>query len=377
MKKSMKTHIVLIVILLISVGCQQPEEEKSITKEVFCLNENMRDSGAIVSVKKQPVIEKIHLTGNIESNSDQVVHFISLVDGIISRTFFSLGDYVTKGQVLAEMQSTELSSLQASLQTLQAQLEVAQVAVKSTEQLFEDGIASQKEVVEAQNNLQVLQSEKTRIESNLQFFSAHSSNNVFQIKAPASGIITSKNINSGTTVTEGGETLFSITDLSTVWAMVNIYATEIADIHSGMEAEIKTLSYPDEVFHGKIEVVSQILDPEARVVKARIVLDNEDLKLKPGMLADISVIKTTGNEEVSVPTSSIIFFNNKNYVLVYDGDCLIETREVKILTENNGTTYIENGLHENEKIITQNQLLIFEELSSLKTKKMFVTDNQI
>lgn len=377
MKKSMKTHIVLIVILLISVGCQQSEEEKSITKEVFCLNKNMRDSGAIVSVKKQPVIEKIHLTGNIESNSDQVVHFISLVDGIISRTFFSLGDYVTKGQVLAEMQSTELSSLQASLQTLQAQLEVAQVAVKSTEQLFEDGIASQKEVVEAQNNLQVLQSEKTRIESNLQFFSAHSSNNVFQIKAPASGIITSKNINSGTTVTEGGETLFSITDLSTVWAMVNIYATEIADIHSGMEAEIKTLSYPDEVFHGKIEVVSQILDPEARVVKARIVLDNEDLKLKPGMLADISVIKTTGNEEVSVPTSSIIFFNNKNYVLVYDGDCLIETREVKILTENNGTTYIENGLHENEKIITQNQLLIFEELSSLKTKKMFVTDNQI
>lgn len=373
----MKTHIVLIVILLISVGCQQPEEEKSITKEVFCLNENMRDSGAIVSVKKQPVIEKIHLTGNIESNSDQVVHFISLVDGIISRTFFSLGDYVAKGQVLAEMQSTELSSLQASLQTLQAQLEVAQVAVKSTEQLFEDGIASQKEVVEAQNNLQVLQSEKTRIESNLQFFSAHSSNNVFQIKAPASGIITSKNINSGTTVTEGGETLFSITDLSTVWAMVNIYATEIADIHSGMEAEIKTLSYPDEVFHGKIEVVSQILDPEARVVKARIVLDNEDLKLKPGMLADISVAKTTSNEQVAIPTSSIIFFNNKNHVLVYDGDCLIETREVKILTENNGTTYIENGLHENEKIITQNQLLIFEELSSLKTKKMFVTDNQI
>lgn len=377
MKKSMKTHIVLIVILLISVGCQQPEEEKPIAKETFCLNETMRENAVIIPVEKQPVIEKIHLTGNIESNSDQVVHFISLVDGIISRTFFSLGDYVTKGQVLAEMQSTELSSLQASLQTLQAQLEVAQVAVKSTEQLFEDGIASQKEVVEAQNNLQVLQSEKARIESNLQFFSAHPTKNVFQIKAPASGIITAKNINSGTTVTEGGETLFSITDLSTVWAMVNIYATEIADIHSGMEAEIKTLSYPDEVFHGKIEVVSQILDPEARVVKARIVLDNEDLKLKPGMLADISVAKTTSNEQVAIPTSSIIFFNNKNYVLVYDGDCLIETREVKLLTENNGITYIESGLHENEKIITQNQLLIFEELSSLKTKKMFVTDNQI
>src|SRR5690554_4431261 len=93
-----------------------------------------------------------------------------------------------------------------------------------------------------------------------------------------------------------------------------------------------------------------------------IVLDNKDFKLKPGMIADIIALKQTDRQEVAVPTSCIVFFNNKNYVLVYKDDCNIEAREITILTKKSGTTYIENGLYENEKIITKNQLLIFETL---------------
>ena len=71
--------------------------------------------------------------------------------------------------------------------------------------------------------------------------------------------------------------------------MANVYTTEIADIKTGMPIELKTLSYPNEKFEGKIDVVSQVLDDEARVLKARIVLENPEFKLKPGMLADITV----------------------------------------------------------------------------------------
>lgn len=360
----MKKYFIPISVILLLTGCQNREEFKAFQKEKFCLNEKNKSITEITTTEKQAVTEGIHLVGSIESNPDKVVHFVSLVDGIISNTYFSLGDAVTKGQVLAEMQSTELSSLQAELSSLKAQIEVAKVDLNAKEQMFKDGISSNRDLIETQNNLRVLESEKQKVENNLSLYSASSTKNVFQIKAPASGIITAKNINSGTTVTNDGEPLFSISDLNNVWAMANIYSTDIAHISKGMEVEIKTLSYPDEIFKGKIDVISQVLDENAKVLKARIVLDNEGFKLKPGMIADIIALKKTDKQKVAVPTSCLVFFNGKNYVLVYKDDCDIEAREVTLLTKGNGITYIESGLEENEKIITKNQLLIFEALNN-------------
>src|SRR5690606_14009530 len=109
----------------------------------------------------------------------------------------------------------------------------------------------------------ILESEKQKVEYNLNLYNASSTKNVFQIKAPSSGIITAKNINSGTAVSSEGESLFSISDLNTVWAMANIYSTDIGHISTGMEVEIKTISYPDEIFRGKIDGISQVLDENA------------------------------------------------------------------------------------------------------------------
>jgi cobalt-zinc-cadmium efflux system membrane fusion protein len=344
------------------MACQNGEEFGTAQTEKFCLGEKNKAITEITTVKQQNVVEGIHLTGSIEANPDKVVHFVSLVDGIISTTYFSLGDAVTKGQVLAEMQSTELGLLQAELIALKAQIEIAKVDLNAKEQMFEDGISSNRDLIEAQNNFRILESEKQKVEDNLSLYSASSTKNVFQIKAATSGIITAKNINSGTTVTNDGESLFSISNLNNVWAMANIYSTDIAHISKGMDVEIKTLSYPDEVFKGKIDVISQVLDENAKVLKARIVLDNENFKLKPGMIADIIALKKTDQQKIAVPTSCLVFFDGKNYVLLYQDDCNIDVREVSLLTGNNGITYIESGLDENEKIITKNQLLIFEEL---------------
>src|SRR5690606_13598649 len=312
-------------------------------------------TSSIIEIKKtekQAVTERIHLTGHIASNPDKLVHFVSLVDGGISSTFLSLGDAVTEGQLLAEMQSTALSALQAELRSIEAQIEVAKVDLRAKEQMFADRMSSNRDLIDAENNLRILEYEKQKVENNLSLYSANSTKNVFQITAPATGIITAKNINSGTTVTNEGEPLFSISDLNNVWAMANIYSTDIAHMSKGMEVEIKTLSYPDEIFKGKIDVISQVLDENAKVLKARIVLDNEGFKLKPGMIADIIALKKTDKQRVAVPTSCLVFFNGKNYVLVYKDDCNIEAREVTLFTKGNGKTYIESGLEENEKIIT-------------------------
>lgn len=364
MKIFMKKLIyILTLTILLPVSCKE-KDEVIIQDKTFCLDENTKKIIEISSVQKQNVVEVIPLSGNIETNPDEVVNYVSLVNGVISNTYFSLGDKVTKGQILAELQSSELSSLKSELNSLKAQIEIAKVELNSKKDLFKDGISSNKDLIEATNNLQILETEKQKIESNLKLYSASNSKNVFQIKAPTSGIITEKNINSGTTVTDDGDVLFSISNLNNVWAMANIYASDIGRIQSGMNVEIETLSYPNETFSGRINLISQILDQETKTLKARIDLDNADFKLKPGMIADIRVLNELNSQEIAIPTASILFYDNKNYVLVYHDDCEIEKREITLLSKRNGLSYIGSGLKENEKIITKNQLLILEALNN-------------
>src|SRR5690606_17499635 len=143
-----------------------------------------------------------------------------------------------------ELQSAELSDLYAQSKAIESQIEVAQENLKAAQSMFDDGISSQRNLLEARSELAILKAEKEKIATTLSLFSASPEKGTFQIKASHSGIVTAKSIATGTPISAGGETLFTISDLNDVWITVNIYASGIQDISIGMEVSIKTLSYP-------------------------------------------------------------------------------------------------------------------------------------
>ncbi len=332
----------------------------------YCIDETFKKSLVIEQPIKKKITEDISLTGSVETNPDKVIHFVSLVGGIISKTYFSLGDTVKKGQVLAEIRSTELSALDAEFQSLNSQIKVAEVKLLSVERMFKDEISSQKELIEAQTELAILKSERQKVASNLNIFSASSGKDVFLIKAPKTGIITDTSIATGTQISAEGAPLFTISDLSEIWVLVNVYATNIESIQAGIEVNISSLSYPDEIFKGTIKTISQVLDNEAKVLKARVVLNNEDLKLKPGMLVDVVAEKKFDSDGISISTDAMVFDQNQNFVVVYKTDCDVEIRKVELLNSNKKETFLISGLQENEKIISKKQLLIYEQLKNFQ-----------
>ncbi|MFD2520328.1 efflux RND transporter periplasmic adaptor subunit [Emticicia soli] len=355
------------LIMLVVFGCANSTEKVKESKkdEKYCLDGVFKKDIEFETVIKQKISEGIHLTGVIEANPDKIVTFKSLFSGIVTNTFFSIGDKVQKGQILAEVSSTEYTSLNANLQSLESQIKVAETKLKSIQGMYNDGLASRKELDEAKSELEILNVEKTKTTANRSLYSASNSKSVFQIKAPATGIITVKNISTGIQITaDSDEPLFTIANLDDVWVMANIYASNIQHIKEGMEVEIRTISYPDQVFRGKVSFIPQILDESAKVLKARIVMSNKDSKLKPGMLADITALKKQEIEAASIPSSELIFSENENFVVVYRDDCDIEVRKVKILAKNQEKVYVE-GLKENERVISKNQLLIFNRLNEL------------
>ncbi|WP_434037616.1 efflux RND transporter periplasmic adaptor subunit [Formosa sp. 4Alg 33] len=366
----MKTQHIIITIGLFSFFLFSCEKKEKIAekpdKVQHCLGKETLQKLEFTQPSLSAVVEGIPLTGAVEANPDKVVNFVSLVSGVISKTYFSLGDKVTKGQVLAELRSTELSALKAELKNLDSQILVARKNYEAKQSMFKDEVASQREVLEAQSDLNIHIANKDRVESNLNLFSASSEKGVFQIKAPASGYVTSKEIATGTQISTEGEPLFTISDLSNVWVMVNIYATNVKNIQNGMEMDIKTLSYPDKIFKGKVTAITHVFDSEAKVLKARIVISNKDIALKPGMLVDVMALNNKNTQAFSIPTSSLIFDNNENFVVVYKDDCNQEIRNVKTLNSSNGTTFIDNGLNENDKIVSENQILVYEQIKNFQ-----------
>jgi cobalt-zinc-cadmium efflux system membrane fusion protein len=353
--------------LLFAVSCtkQVPKADESVSKK-YCISSSLKSKIAFDTIVKKKVTDAIHLTGAVEANPDQVVHFISLVNGVISKTYFSLGDKVQKGQILAELRSTELIGMQAELKTVESQIKVSEKSLQAVQSMFNDGISSEKELLQAQSELAILKADKIKISSNLQLYSASAEKGVFQIKAPTSGIITDKTISAGTQITAEGEPLFTISNLNEVWAMVNIHASNVQNIKEGMPVNIKTLSYPGEIFNGTIKVVSQVYDNEERVLKARVVLNNVDGRLKPGMLVDVIAIELKNIEALSVPTDAIIFDNNENFVVLYNDDCDVKIVKIDVISKHEKTIYVANNFQEGQKIIAKNQLLIFEQLKNFQ-----------
>src|SRR5690606_34002517 len=173
----------------------------------------MKRSITLDTVVMRPVTETLALTGRVEYNPDNVINFTNLVGGVITNTYFSLGDYVKKGQLLAEVKSTELSSLVSQKRSHQSQILVAKRELESVQAMHKDKISSEKDLVEAQSNLEVLVAELENIDAQLSLYSASSERGVFQIKAPSSGTIVNKNITVGTQISAGGDPLFTISDL--------------------------------------------------------------------------------------------------------------------------------------------------------------------
>jgi cobalt-zinc-cadmium efflux system membrane fusion protein len=145
--------------------------------------------------------------------------------------------------------------------------------------------------------------------------------------------------------------------------MANIYESDITKIKEGYDAEVTTISYPDKVFHGKIDKIFNLIDVESKVVKARITLKNDNFELKPEMFANVKVKYQEPVKKLTIPAEALIFDKSRYFVMVYKSDNDIETREVSVYKDTGKLIYIDSGLKEGEKVMTKFQLLVYDALN--------------
>ena len=355
----------LIIVTALLTACNNSNTAQEPQDTPLILTPEFKETLALEKVITAPVSRTITLTGIVDFNKDKTVPYVSLIDGIINKTFFSLGDYVQKGQLLAEINSVDLNELRNDLKEVQTELNVAKRELTSTKEMYADGIASQKELLEAESAVEVLQTKVISFQNNLKMYNVDNDKGTFQIKAPITGYIVTKDITDGSSVTAGDEALFTIADLNDVWVIANVYATNMRYIKTGLNVMVNTLAYPEEYFPGQIKQVSQTFDNEERVLKAKIVMKNDEMKLRPGMSADIIItLIDQQNVALAIPNNAIIFDNNQNYVVIYHPDNTIEVRKITPIAKNVFQNFVTEGLKEGDMVVTENELLLYEQLTN-------------
>ncbi|PJJ52952.1 efflux RND transporter periplasmic adaptor subunit [Hymenobacter chitinivorans] len=345
-------------------GCSHKDAETAPKPEAgFSLSDTMLREIKIDTVHAQPVRDELTLSGQIASDGDKTVKVYPLVGGVVEQLSVELGDHVTKGQVLAVIRSGEIADLQNQRSSAGTDLDIARKNLQVAEDQFEAGLASERDVTLARKELQRAQGNLGKTRKQMSVYGV-SDDGTYELRAPISGFITEKNVTDHMQFNaDNVGNLFTVSDLDDIWILANVFESDISKVKEGYAADVTTLSYPDKHFTGRIDKVFNVLDPESKVMKVRVRLNNPGYLLKPEMYAQIKVQNTENRQMLAVPAKSVVFDKDRNFVMVFKDRSHVETREVQVAKTVGDVSYVQAGLQAGERIIGQNQLLVYDELN--------------
>ncbi|MDC2175210.1 efflux RND transporter periplasmic adaptor subunit [Bacteroides thetaiotaomicron] len=352
-----KCYFILPVMLLVVSCTDHSQPSKQIQT---LLNENFIPNVKTVKAVTDSQVREITFAGHVTADPDKTISYSPLVNGVVVRTNFSLGEKVNKGAAMLDIRSTELSTLQAELISQEAELKISSRELKSAQTLYTDKMISEKELLAAEGKYHQAKAAFDKTNADISVYGMNKGEGLFTITSPVSGYVISKKCPVGSNVSADNEALFSVADLSEVWVIANIYASNLQFVRYGMEAEISAISYPNEIFKGKIDLVSQVFDPDDKVLKARIVLPNTEMKLKPEMSVVVKLRNQAPEGVVSLPSETVIF-DKDAYFIVVKNDSDYSIRRVIPMGHHGGNTYL-SGVEAGEDVVVKNQLLIYNEL---------------
>lgn len=349
-----------IVALLVACSSNKPKEE---TQVPFYLTDKMfkttKTERALISQLKN----ELSLFGKIVADNNKMVEIYPVVGGNVTKVYVELGDYVKKGELLATIKSTEVASFEKELEDAKNDVVVAKNRLKVAKELFEGNLSTESSLIEAKSELEKAQSQLNRIKETYKIYHIKDGA-TFEVRSPLSGFIIQKKINQDMILrNDRSDNIFDIAEIKDVWALANVNETDIDQVKMGIDASVSTLSYPDKKFYGHVDKIFNVIDPDTKAMKVRIKLKNPEYQLKPEMRATIKLSYTEDEQMITIPAKALIFDKSKNFVMIYKNRKQVETRQVEVFRVVGEEAFIQAGIEKGERIITENQLLIYDELN--------------
>ena len=304
------------------------------------------------SVERKVVQDEIRTAGNVVVDETHLAYVQTRFSGYIQKVFADATyQYVTKGQPLFTVYSPDLAATEREyVVAMENRKEVA----RSTIPGVASGAASLLEAaVERLRQWQVPDKEIARLESTGKI------QQELEVDSPVSGYITERHAFPSTAV-QPDMRLYAIADLSTVWVNAQVFQSDLARVKVGAVAAITLDTYPGRALSGRVDFIYPDVDMATRTARVRIILNNPDNTLSPGMFVRVALKISMGTQLV-IPTSGVLQSGTRQMVFVNHGNGYLEPREVQLGSRAGDSFIVLKGLKEGEQIVTSANFLIDSE----------------
>jgi membrane fusion protein, heavy metal efflux system len=294
-------------------------------------------------------------TGVVSPDVARTVPVISIATGRVVEVKARLGDTVKKGQLLMRVQSADIAAAFSDYRKAQADEKLAGVQLERAKLLYEKGAFSLNDYQTAEDVENKAQVDVETAAEHLRVLGSpldHPSG-IVDVYAPVSGVITDQQVTNAAGVAGlGSPNPFTISDLSHVWILCDVYENDLASVHVGETADVRLNAYPDKVFKGRIGNIGPILDPNLRTAKVRIEVENSGL-MKIGMFVTATFHSEKKETHAAVPADAILHLHDREWVYVPAGDKTFRRVEVTAgETLPNNVQEIITGVRAGQQVVT-------------------------
>jgi membrane fusion protein, heavy metal efflux system len=336
------------------------------TASLFTIPQEQMSHVQVVTVAPTKLTRTLRLTGAVAFNAFKTTPVITQIGGPVSRILVVPGQQVKEGAPMLEVSSPDYSLLLATYLKAKDAFSLADKNYLRAKDLYEHKAIAERDLQQAESDRMQAQVDMNASEQGMKILGIKNPDDLAKapvsaevpLLAPIGGEVVERLVSPGQVMQAGQTQAFTISDMSSVWVLANVYQGDLAYVHNGDAAVIQTDSYPD-TFRGTISYVAPAVDPTTRTLQARIVVDNPGEKLKKDMYVTASVTAGTVSNAIAVPDASILRDDeNQPFVYVATGSNQFGRRSVDIGDSQNGQTQILKGLAPGEKVVGNGSLFL-------------------
>jgi cobalt-zinc-cadmium efflux system membrane fusion protein len=272
----------------------------------------------LVAATAHPATQDLVVTGSVSPDVSRNVPVISLAAGRVVAIHARLGDTVQKGQVLLSVRSTDVSGGFSDYRKAVADEALAHSQLDRATDLFEHGAMSRSELEIAQNAENKAKVDIENLKERLRLLGTdpEKPNLILDITAPVSGVITDQQVTDSAGVQAlGGPNPFTISDLSHVWIVCDVFENDLHVVQVGQPVDIRLTAYPNQVFHGSVGNIGASLDPALRTAKVRIEVANPGV-MRFGMFVSATFHGESTEMHTAVPSSAVLHLRDRDWVYI-------------------------------------------------------------
>ncbi len=342
------------------------QASKSATSELFTIPEDQMSHVQVVTVAPTTLTRTLRLTGAVEYNAFKTTPVITQVGGPVSRILVVPGQHVREGEPMLQVTSPDYSQLLDTYLKARDTFRVADKNYARAQDLYQHNAIAERDLLQAESDRNQAQADLNASEQAMKILGIKNPDDLVKapssaeipVIAPITGEVVERLVSPGQVMQAGQTQAFTISDMSTVWVLANVYQNDLADVKVGDDVVVQTDAYPNS-FHGRISYISAALDPNTRTLQARIVVDNPGEKLKRDMYCTVTVTAGAFQKAIAVPDAAVLRNDeNQPFVYVESGANQFGRRSVEIGQSLNGQTQIMSGLSAGDKVVGDGSLFL-------------------